>query len=533
MQLRDYQETATLAAINSVAKQRNPIIALPTGTGKSLIIAALVRYFAQYEKQHVIVLTDTKELVAQNYATTKKFFRCAPGIYAAGLKRRDTKQKIIFASVQSIYKQKIKYDLAIVDECHLIPDRDTAMYRSFISENKIKNVIGLSATPFRTSGSLIENNIFDEICYDKTSGEDFLWFIKNNYLCPLVPKEAKTKLDISKVPILGGDFKENNLQQAVDCKETTKNGVQEILQHGADRKHWLIFATGENHCHNISRELTEHSISNAVITYKTENRDALIEAYKKGKIRALVNKQILSKGFDFPPIDLIVDWSPTCSAINWIQRLGRGFRPYAGKANCLVLDFGGNTKRLGPVNDVRIPNMRSLAQTKNKIVHVRAKTCPQCQALCAIATTHCMCGHMFKTAMTQKITTSASTLPVMQSHRTTASKGSDTSSTSIREDSVQHIRYIKHTSKNGKPNSLRVIYFCVKGTYNEWIFLEHPWGHYLRFQAQNWWRQRDKAYCTPTTVDKALTLVQNLRQPRAIQVQKKDKFFVIKKYIFD
>lgn len=533
MQLYSYQEEATLAAINAVRRKRNPIIALPTGTGKSLIIAALVRYFAQYRRQRVVVLTDTKELVLQNYKTTKKYFCCLPGIYSAGLQQKDTTQKIIFASIQSIYKQKIKFDVALVDECHLVPDRDTAMYRSFIAESKIQNVIGLSATPFRVSGSLIKNNIFDEICYDKTSGEDFLWFIEKNYLCPLIPKEAKTKLDISKVSILGGDFKENALQQAVDCKKITENGVQEILKYGVDRAHWLIFATGENHCHSISRELTKHNISNAVITYKTENRDALIAAYKKGKIKALINKQILSKGFDFPPIDLIVDWSPTCSAINWIQRLGRGFRPYAGKANCLVLDFGGNTKRLGPVNDVQIPNTRSLARTKNKIVHVRAKTCPECQALCAIAALYCICGHMFKTATAQKITTSASTLPLMQLHKSTATKRSCTSNALIREDSVQHIRYIKHTGKNGKPNSLRVMYFCTNGTYSEWIFLEHPWGHYLRFQAQNWWRRRDKSKCTPTTVDKALTLIQHLRQPRAIQVQKKDKFFIIKKHIFD
>jgi len=523
IKLRQYQKEAVKSVLNYFkTKKGNPIVALPTGTGKSLIIAALIRYYTEHLlNKRVLILTHVKELLEQNAKTTNSFCNNPDiGFYSAGLNKRDIFQPIIFAGIASVYKKHEEltqighFDLIIIDECHLVPDNKNTMYRKLLNEiSTTCRVVGLSATPYRLNSGLLTNGkIFDNVCYDGTKLDDFNRFIDDGFLSPLIARETKQQLDISKVHKRGGDYIQKELQLAVDKYSITKNAIEEMIELAKDRKHWLIFSTGVDHSEHIVNELWKHKIPAASIDYKCTSLERYdrIQNFRNGQYRALVNANILTTGFDFPGIDMIGMLRPMCSPGLWVQSLGRGTRPCEGKDNCLVLDYAGNTRRLGPINDVILPT----GKTRSGKGHAPIKKCPKCNALVHLSLKECQsCGYAFP--VSTNLDDKADSLKLI------ATKNN-------REDNwiaVNRVTYISYGKyKDGRVSkSLKVTYFCKNNiTVYEWINFNSR-HHYPRYRAGVWWRQRSMS-TVPTTLQEALNRLADLTPPKFIKVRKVKNF---------
>ena len=337
-ELRWYQEEAIDSLMN-YNYQHNPLLALPTGSGKSIVIAEFIkRALIAYPTTRVMMLTHVKELVQQNAEKLKSVWQQAPlGIYSAGLKERDVGRPITFGSMQSVYKhiqrqqeQGLphfgKIDLLIVDEAHLISEKEETTYRKIISafyeENPYIKVIGLTATPYRMkSGQLTENGIFGEVIYDLTQSEMFVRLIKEGYLAPLIPRRTSIEIDTSNLSMVGDDYNKKQLEQVSDTDEITFNAVREIVECGLsqNRTSWIVFCTSVEHCEHVNAMLLSLGIASAVCHSKLSNKenDDVINAFKQGKLTCLVNNNKLTTGFDNPKIDLIGMLRPTQSVGLW------------------------------------------------------------------------------------------------------------------------------------------------------------------------------------------------------------------------
>lgn len=515
MKARYYQSEA----VNSIweyfySKQGNPVVAMPTGTGKSVVIALFLESaFRAYPNQRIMVLTHVKELIEQNHSKLMSVWPTAPaGIYSAGLKRKEAYYPITFAGIGSVARKPHLFgrvDLVIIDEAHLVsPDQET-QYQSFLAELKQANpylkVIGLTATPWRLGhGRITDDGIFTDLCYDITTMEAFNRLVAEGYLCPLIPKATATSLDTEGVHIRGREFVQGELQLAVDKEEVTYQALLETMECGAERKHWLIFASGVQHAENICAMLNSLGVSAVCIHSKMPEaqRDQAIVDFKAGKYRAAVNNNVLTTGFDFPAIDLIVMLRPTMSPVLWVQMLGRGTRPFScveyAKENCLVLDFAGNTKRLGPINDPVVPRKKGEGGGEAPV-----KECTSCGTLNHTKAVRCVfCDAEFSFAV--KITAEASTnellrgdLPVVELFK------------------VDHITYSRHM-KVGSAPSIRVQYYSGLKVFNEFVALEH--GGFPARKAREWWRERSYTADVPETVAEAMTLVETLRPATHLRV---------------
>jgi len=330
MQLRPYQTDA----VNSIfeyfgEKKGNPVLCCPTGSGKAVILADFVKKVLSYwPSQRILMVTHIKELVEQNAEKLLRMWPDAPlGIYSAGLNKKESFAPIVFGGVGSIVNniEDIGFrDLMICDECHMIGQKDSSMYRVLIDKlreiNPKMKVIGLTATPFRLGqGMITDDGIFTDICFDLTKLEAFNKLIKDGYLCPLIPKRTATQLDVSSVGISNGDYKQNELQKAVDVNEITYRAIQEVLEQGADRNCWMFFASGVEHAEHITECLQSFGISAVCVHSKmpTKQRDDNIRDFKAGIHRAIVGNNVLTTGFDHPPIDLIAFLRPTTSPGLW------------------------------------------------------------------------------------------------------------------------------------------------------------------------------------------------------------------------
>ena len=398
---RYYQSEALNKATNYMKNRGLAGLAvLPTGTGKSHIIADLIqKLFTHQNKHKILMVTHVKELIEQNFEKLKLHWEEPPGrppagINSAGLGSRQHTQPIIYAGIQSIYKDAKKFGFVtvlIIDECHLLSDKSTGMYRTFIEGLKAENpdlrIIGFTATPYRMDmGHLCSGDTFDDVFYDISSGENFVKLINEGFLSNLKGIQPKQELDLSKVEKTKNEFKDSSLDKFVNRSEITKKIVAETIQWAQTRKKGLAFCVSKSHAEDMAKRFNEAGMSATFVhsDLSADQRAERLSDFKNGRYTLITNVGVLTTGFDAPDIDFIVMARPTRSPSLHVQMLGRGMRPHENKNDCLVLDYGGNIKRLGFVNEVSLPEQSTTGSDVAKV-----KSCKNCRSLIPISARIC------------------------------------------------------------------------------------------------------------------------------------------------
>ncbi len=527
---RWYQDEAVFSVFDYFNKgmKGNPIIAMPGGTGKSVVIAKLIKkIFELHPTQRVMMLTHDKRLISQNAEKLQSVWPTAPlGIYSAGLNSRDMILPIVFGGIQSVapaikksleaedgkpehFKHFGHRDLIFVDECHLISPSEATQYMYVFAKlreinPKIK-IIGLTATHWRTKEGLLTNNgLFTDICYDITGIEAFERLMREGWLAPLIAIPTETFIDMSEVGVVAGEYNQKQTSAAVDQDKITYSAVREMINKGANRNAWLVFAQSIENAEHINAMLQSFGIVSTVAHSKVgKTCDKRIADFKGGFYQCIVNKDMLTTGFDHPPIDLIGDLQPTMSPGKHVQKYYRGTRPSpgTGKINCLGLDFARNVRNLGPINDPKIPNKRT---STGKPGDAPVRLCNVCGVYNRAAARECFnCGDVF--GFKNKLFAEAGTLDIIKL---------TSESPQIDFFEVSHVIYNLH-EKIGSPPSIKVTYFCGLFQFHEWVCLEHAGG--ASKKARDWWRQRHAEEPPPTT-HQALQKISQLRMPARISV---------------
>jgi DNA repair protein RadD len=516
LELRPYQRSAIDGLYNywSDKKGDNPIIVAPTGSGKSLIIAHLIKDAMSYPGTRVLILTHVKELLEQNASELVALYPEADvGFYSASLKKKVLRKPITFAGIQSIHKKAYQMvpapDLVIVDEAHLIPKTDGTRYNKFLSDLRICNrgvkVVGLTATPYRLdSGWLHEgdNAIFDGIAYDIPVAD----LMDQGFLAPVISKSGVKTIDLSNVGKRGGEYIESELARAASDPELVTETVAEIVRYGAERKAWLVFACGVNHAELLRAEFETHGIEADVVTGADGMgaRAEKIERFRRGGSKCLINVNVLTTGFNVPHVDLVAIVRATESTGLYIQIVGRGTRIAPGKENCLVLDYGDNVMRHGFIDKIK-PKIKGRTEDGEAPV----KKCPECLTVNHAAVRVCIeCGHQFP--------------PPQFNHGTKAYSGAMISTQVQAEwvdvDDVGYSRW----RKEGKPDSIRVTYYCGLIKVSEWLCPDH--GGYA---AERYQKRMPSLGASAMTTEDAMLECDHWIKPRRIKVKPNDKFYDI------
>ncbi len=385
-QLRPYQKEAVESTIRYFQKKREPaVIVLPTGAGKSLVIAEL----AKIAKGRVLVLAHVKELVEQNYQKYKSYGLEA-GIFSASLGQKDWKEKAIFGSIQSVARAPEaffqNFSLLIIDECHRVSDVGSTQYQEVIEKLKLASpelcVLGLTATPYRLGlGWIYEKSDKGEI---KSEQPRFFkqcvyelplsYMIKNKFLTQPV------KVDI---PVTCYDFSEltedghmYTLAQVEELLKNQKRLTPLIVKNIIDiterfhRQGVMIFSSTVKHAEEILEHLPPDQTRLVIGETDMGQRDKIVDDFKQRKFKYLVNVSVLTTGFDAPHVDVIAIMRPTESNSLYQQIVGRGLRLDENKTDCFILDYTG----MG--HDIFTPEIAD-KKTNKESVPVRVP-CPLC-----------------------------------------------------------------------------------------------------------------------------------------------------------
>jgi len=528
MQLRYYQEEAVQSVFDYfMIEAGNPIIAMPTGTGKSLVIAELCRRaMTLFPGTRILMLTHVKELIEQNMDKVVNLWPTAPaGIYSAGLKRRDITADLLFAGIQSVGREPHRLghrDLLIVDECHLISPSSQTVYRQVIDHlltvNPKLKVIGLTATYYRLKSGLLiegEDRLFTDICYDITKRQSFNRLINEGYLAPLVSGRTNVHLDTEGVKTTAGEFNMKDLQDKVDDAYVTQLCIDDSLRRAEARDHWMVFTTGVEHTEHTWDLLEKMGVPSVYVhsKMKAHERDEAIRLYKSGEVRAIVNNNVLTTGFDAPHTDHIMVLRPTKSASLHVQLLGRGTRPAPGKVNCLVSDYARNIELLGPINDPKLPSGKK--GKKGGMAPVRI--CDECSAYSHASARFCEnCGVEFPVNI--KYQGIASTADVV-------ARDEDDDFPQVEDFTVDRVVYdVNDNRTRNKPDTVKVSYYCGIRKFSEILCFDHPDGNYAKKKARDWWRKHENTEQLPNSVKEAMERIDSLPTPKLIKVWLNTKY---------
>ncbi|MEZ8154860.1 DEAD/DEAH box helicase [Vibrio splendidus] len=356
--LRPYQADSVKSVIHYFRKHQTPaVLVLPTGAGKSLVIAELARL----AKGRVLVLAHVKELVEQNHEKYEGY-GLKGSIFSAGLGRKETDQQVVFASVQSVVRNldsfSNQFSLLVIDECHRVPDEKTSSYQKVITHLRENNsgikVLGLTATPYRlgmgwlyqyhTRGQVRseEPRFFRDCIFELP----IRYLLDEGFLTPARMIDAPVlSYDFSQLkPASTGRYKEAELDMVIEqSKRATPQIVDQIIELAKDKLGIMVFAATVRHAQEILGLLPVGESSIVIGDTPTLERDQIISDFKERKIKFLVNVSVLTTGFDAPHVDLIAILRPTESISLYQQIVGRGLRLSPGKKECLVLDYAGNS----------------------------------------------------------------------------------------------------------------------------------------------------------------------------------------------
>ena len=389
--LRSYQEEPVRKAIDFF-KQESPapaLMVLPTAWGKSWLTAYVARSIDPDD--HLLVIQPTKELLEQNY--DKYISLCGElaeaGIYSASFGKKVIK-KITYATIGSIKNlgemfREYGFTKMLVDEAHLYPRKEESMIGQFLADSGITHVLGITATPLKLetvssqklvpkkdqNGSVITKNgkpvmmkVYDGysklvmLTNPSNDGSFFRDIIHIGQIQEMTRLGfwSALKYDIQpfdphglELNSSGSEFSEKS-EATVYEKNDTRNRIRAALDYYRNRKHCLVFVPSVEEAETLA-SLYSNSACVSGNTPKKE-RQRVINGFRNGEIRVVFNVNVLSCGFDYTGIDCIVLGSSTASIARYYQILGRGVRIEDGKQDCLVVDFGGNVKRFGHIEDL-------------------------------------------------------------------------------------------------------------------------------------------------------------------------------------
>ena len=352
--LRDYQASAATAIVDAFQSGENPVASLPTGSGKSVIIPAVINKIDPARASRFVVTVPSRELAEQNERALRLAFSAEEiGVVCASLGRREFDRRIIVGTPQSL-TGKINFSPAavVVDEAHQMPlHRGSWFARMFagLPIGRSTRRIGLSATTFRSADGAIYGNPaswFSVQPFEIPVGE----LVEQGYLAPVRYVAPDVLMTTRGVGRSAGDYVQSQLVSAnLDCVDAH---VKILIDAMADRRRAIVFAVTVEHANAYVDALATAGERAVLIVgaMSVGDRRKSVTDFKSGRRRIAVTVAAALTGFDVPDLDLIASCRPTLSPIIHTQSIGRGTRPADGKVDCLVLDFAGNVPTFGPAH---------------------------------------------------------------------------------------------------------------------------------------------------------------------------------------
>ena len=340
MLLRDYQSDICSRVSDAFDKHRSVMVQMPTGTGKTMVLAELVkRLMMRDEGIRILIVAHRRELIEQIKATVKRM-----GLNADNQLSVINNQTIIVESIQTISRRiatiEFAPSLVVIDEAHHALAKTYKMMWDAWPDARF---LGLTATPCRLNGKGF-TDLFDVL----VQSWDIPTFIKEKWLSTYdfvsIKADSRTQQLISSLKKRGadGDYQVKEMDAVLNKRPSIERLYNCVMEYAHNRK-GFVYAININHARSIAEYYQSQGVHAVAIDSHTpvKERERIISSFRSGGLQVLVNVDIFSEGFDCPDVEFIQLARPTLSLAKYLQMVGRGLRPSKGKKNCMIIDNVG------------------------------------------------------------------------------------------------------------------------------------------------------------------------------------------------
>jgi DNA repair protein RadD len=362
MQLRENQ---VLPVQNGVeffkSKKAEPsVIVAPTAFGKSIVIAAIAKEVGE----RLLIIQPSKELLEQNY---NKFIGLGgeASIYSAAMNEKEI-GSVTYATIGSIVKiahrfKSLGISKVIIDECDRFPREPGGMLRKFLTNAGITHVLGLTATPLKLQTNMGDDGPFSKLVMLTSRSKKGNFFkniihvaqieemIKLGFWSPLLYESYDFDTGELVYNSTGAEYTDDSIKRAYKNQNIGGKIIRKVAEL-TDRKSILVAVPTIDEAIELATKIPNSAPLYSGMADKERNR--IIDDFKNGRLRVIIQVNILSVGFDYPQLDCIITGRPTSSLSWWYQFVGRVTRIHSDKANGLVVDFVGSVPKFGKVEDL-------------------------------------------------------------------------------------------------------------------------------------------------------------------------------------
>ncbi len=362
--LRDYQQEMKLRLFEEWGYHRNVMVQMPTGTGKTHLLTAIVGEFLHGSNTPVWIVAHRRELVEQIEETVARY----------GMRKEDGRVRVL--SIQWLFRNGKVIDeepgLIVIDEAHhALAETYRALWKRYPEARKL----GMTATPYRLNGRGF-TDLFDSLITSWTV-EEFIgkgWLSSFDYVSIRADSREQRLIDSLKKRGADGDYQIKEMN-AVLNRETTIKGLYESVERYAAGKKGIVYAISIAHARRIAACYSAHGLDAVAIDSRTpaSERKKLVDDFRQGRMKVLVNVDIFSEGFDCPDVEFVQLARPTLSLAKYLQQVGRGLRRSGEKESCILIDNVGLYRIFGlPVRNHDWMAMFEGRMTGNALSRARA-----------------------------------------------------------------------------------------------------------------------------------------------------------------
>ena len=401
MILRKRQQVFVERSVTALHEHGNTLAVGPTGSGKTIMLSAVIGRMLKDDGGKAVVLAHRDELTRQNVL---KFAKVNPGIPTSVVDAhgKSWRGRATFAMVPTLARQANldavpELDLMVIDEAH---HAAAASYRRIIDATKERNpdcrLYGVTATPMRGDRKALRP-IFSNVADQVRLGE----LVQSGHLVP--PRtfviDVDTQEALKNVRKVVADFDMAEVSQIMNKAPVTEAVIRHWKEKASGRK-TVIFCSTVDHAVNVTDTFNAAGVEAVMVHGELSNgeRKATLSQFEKGSAMVVVNVAVLTEGWDYQPTSCVVLLRPSSYKSTMIQMIGRGLRtvdpalfPGMVKTDCIVLDFGTSTLMHGSLEqDVNLDGSEGLGE-------VPTKECPECEATVPLAIRECpLCGHIWE-----------------------------------------------------------------------------------------------------------------------------------------
>lgn len=354
-QLRDYQIENKRKIYNAWQLHKSVMLQMPTGTGKTRLFVSIVRdlhYWGALHKQAVkiLILAHRQELIEQISETLGYTYHQAHGIIMSN-NVEHKKLPVQVGSVPTLVRRISRwedkdFDIIIIDEAHHVK---ADSYKRIIKQYPKARLLGVTATPYRLNGAGFHPE-FEKLIISWPISQ----FIERGYLCDYLyysirpDSDLQSEIDTMKIDRYDGDYLDSEMMHVMDRGEIRAKIVNTYLKFAKGKK-GIVYTVNKEHNRHLKEQFIAAGITSEVVDSDTpkDERNRIVESFRKGEIDILCNVNIFSEGFDCPDIEFVQLARPTKSLAMYLQQVGRGLRPAKNKRNVIILDNVGLYNKFG------------------------------------------------------------------------------------------------------------------------------------------------------------------------------------------